>query len=528
MRRTAFRFTLPAAPLRRRRASEGPPPRALARLCFAGYDVTQSGHVRDALMVQESPARTIIRNPQASRLLRLLPLAALAAALVGGAFTARLPGGTPVLPATPLDYTVALPAHLDDPSVRRLDNTPASNPTTDAGATLGRVLFYDTRLSANHTVACASCHRQADGFSDPAPRSTGFAGGQTARHSMGLSFARFHRNGRFFWDERAATLEAQTLQPIQDATEMGMTLPGVVGRLQATDFYGPLFADAFGTPDVTPERVGRALAQFVRSMTPAGSRYDAARAAGPLGPPGAPLAGLTARENQGLGLFFGRGQCNNCHGSDAFAALDPRNNGLDVVPADVGAGGGRFKVGSLRNVGRTAPYMHDGRFATLEQVVEFYDSGVRDSPNLDPGLRLPGGGGPRRLNLSTAERAALVAFLRTLTDDSFATDVRWSDPFPRTTAADAEPAAGALALDLAGPNPFARRTALRLTLASASEVAVDVFDATGRRVARLAEGRRAAGATVLPWDAAALPAGRYTVRATAGGQTVTRGLTLVR
>ena len=490
--------------------------------------MTQSGHLGDVSAARENGTGAILRISPDSRLVRrLFALATVAAALVGGAFTSRLPGGTPVLPATPLDYTVALPPHLNGPGMQQEDNTPASNPTTDAGATLGRVLFYDTRLSANQTVACASCHRQADGFSDPAARSTGFGGGQTARHSMGLSFARFYRNGRYFWDERAATLEAQTLQPIQDATEMGLTLDEATSRIEATDFYPGLFAGAFGTPEVTPERVGRALAQFVRSMVAPDSRYDAARAAGPPGPPGPPLAGLTAQENQGLGLFFGAAQCSRCHGGDAFVAAQARNNGLDATPADVGAGGGRFKVGSLRNVERTAPYMHDGRFATLEQVVDFYNAGVRNSPDLDPILRLPGGQ-PRRLNLSAAERAALVAFLRTLTDDAFATDVRWSDPFTGATASGEVAAGPALALDLAGPNPFAARTALRLTLAAASDVAVDVFDATGRRVVRLAEGRRGAGATVLPWDAGGLPAGRYTGRATAGGQSVSRGLTLVR
>ena len=470
----------------------------------------------------------ILRTPPDSNALpRLLVLAALAAVAVLGAFTARLPGETPVLPAVPFRYTDPLPAHLDVPPVRDADNTPAANPTTDAGATLGRVLFYDTRLSLNHAVACASCHRQADGFSDPAARSAGFLGGQTTRHSMSLAFSRYYPNGRFFWDERAATLEQQVLQPVQDGTEMGMTLGEAVARLQATAFYPALFADAFGTPDVTPERVGRALAQFVRSIAPAGSRYDAARAAGPPGPPGQPLPGLTAQENQGLALFFGPARCSRCHTGDLFTATQARNNGLDAQITDVGAGGGRFKVGSLRNVAHSAPYMHDGRFATLEQVMQFYDAGVRNSPNLDPILRAPNGG-PLRLNLTSAERTAVVAFLGTLTDDAFATDERWASPFPGTTATSAAPEASPLALRVAGPNPFRNRTALRLTLGETTDVTVDIFDATGRRVARLADGPRAAGETTLAWDASGLPAGRYVVRAAAGGRTVTTGLTVVR
>ncbi len=155
---------------------------------------------------------------------RLAALVAVSALVVLGAFTARVPG-TPVLPATPYAYATPLPAHLNGPLTRDEDNTPAGNAITDEGATLGRVLFYDVRLSQNETVACASCHRQERGFSDPVRLSVGFQGGETSRNSMGLAFARYYANGRFFWDERAATLEAQTLLPIQDHVEMGMTLP---------------------------------------------------------------------------------------------------------------------------------------------------------------------------------------------------------------------------------------------------------------------------------------------------------------
>ncbi len=462
-----------------------------------------------------------------SRPLRTLALTAGAILIAGAAFTSRLPGGTPVLPAVLADYTPTLPAYLTSSPVPVQDNTPASNPTTDAGATLGRVLFYDTRLSANLAVSCASCHRQADGFSDPAPRSTGFLGGQTARHSMPLAFARYYPNGRFFWDERAATLEEQVLMPIQDGTEMGMTLDEAVARASDAGFYGPLFTRAFGSPEVTPERMGRALAQFVRAMVPTGSRYDEARSENPTRPSGEPLPGFTPQENQGLQLFFGRAQCHRCHGTDTFAGTQARNNGLDVAPADAGAGAGRFKVGSLRSVSLTAPYMHDGRFQTLADVVNFYDAQVQDSPTLDPILRGQNGR-PLRLNLTSAERAALVAFMRTLTDDGFATDPRFSDPFTSTTVGDETPGATSLALSLVGPNPTRGQTALRLALPEASDVAVAVFDARGRRVATLAEGRRGAGETRLVWDAAGLPAGRYLVRATAGSQSATQSITVIR
>ncbi len=362
---------------------------------------------------------------------RLASLALVSVVTLGATFSARM-AGTPVLPETPYDYDGAeLPLHLQHPSVLRWDNTPDDNPITDAGATLGRVLFYDVRLSQNGTVSCATCHRQEHGFSDPRPLSVGFRGEPTDRNSMALAFARYERNRRFFWDGRARTLEALALEPIQDPVEMGMTLEELEARLAATDFYPGLFADAFGTPEVTSSRVARALAQFVRSIVASNSRYDAARQA-EEGVFGRPLAGLTAQENRGLELFFGEGRCEQCHSGDMFMGNGATNNGLDSTFADTGVssrgrGRGAFKTVSLRNVALTAPYMHDGRFATLEEVVDHYSAGVRISPTLDPRLRR--GGRPIRPAFTDAERADLVAFLRTLTDTMITTDPRWSDPF---------------------------------------------------------------------------------------------------
>jgi cytochrome c peroxidase len=338
----------------------------------------------------------------------------------------------PVLPAQPNVYAgIALPAHFLAPGpgggVVTTDNTPSSNPTTDAGAALGRVLFYDGRLSANDGISCASCHQQQTGFSDPDRLSSGFAGGSTARHSMSLANARFYRRGRFFWDERAATLEAQVLQPIADPVEMGMPLEDLVLKLQATTFYAPLFAAAFGSPDITSERVARALAQFTRSLVSFNSRFDAsfAGAAQPN------LGLLTPQEAQGFLLFADPAVgCARCHGTHAHIAGDVFNTGLDATITDAGAGNGRFKVPSLRNVAVRGRFMHDGRFTTLQEVVEHYDSGVRNNPGLDPGLRAPGGQ-PRRLNLTVAQKDAIVAFLHTLTDAQFLADSRFADPFAR-------------------------------------------------------------------------------------------------
>jgi cytochrome c peroxidase len=340
-----------------------------------------------------------------------------------------------LLPAAPANYAnpVLPPAFHVQPIVGQ-DNTPANNPVTNAGATLGRVLFYDKRLSINHTISCASCHQQQNGFSDPRRFSTGFAGGLTGRNAMGLANGRWYQRRAFFWDERAATLEIQVLQPVQNAVEMGLTLTELEARVAAEPFYQTLFNDAFGTPEVTSDRISRALAQFVRSIISTQTKYDAGVASG--------FTNFTAQENQGRQIFNGAGNCNACHGTDNFVPGPAiNNNGLENPYVDKGVGAltgrpqdeGLFKVPSLRNIGLTAPYMHDGRFATLEQVVEFYNSGVVNHPNLSPPLRNPPGspnaGAPRRLNLSAGQKAALVAFLRTLSDTSLPTDVKFSDPF---------------------------------------------------------------------------------------------------
>ena len=447
-------------------------------------------------------------------------LAALAVVLL--AFSVRL-SGTPTLPDTPLDYTQALPAHLQGPREQAADNTPAGNPVTDAGATLGRVLFYDTRLSLSETTSCASCHRQEAGFSDPDVLSTGHGGEQTERHSMSLAFSRYYLGGRMFWDERAATLEEQVLMPIEDAVEMGMTLPQLRDRLEATTFYGPLFQDAFGTAEITDDRIARALAQFVRSIVAPDSRYDVARA---QNPGGGPLPGLTGLENQGRQIF-GQSQCAQCHTGELFVGDRTFNNGLDAnTSADQGAGQGRFKTGSLRNIALTAPYMHDGRFETLADVIGFYSTGIQPHPNLDNRLRGPNQQ-PRRFNFSEGERAALIAFLNTLTDDSMATDERWSDPFTSATA-DEPTDAFAVGLGLVGPNPFRGRTTLSVRLRTAGPARLDAFDLTGRHVATVLDEALPAGEQTVAWDASDLAAGVYVLRLTSGDAVRTRTLTVLR
>lgn len=346
----------------------------------------------------------------------------------------------PHLPIRPFVYAdIALPAYLTTPPINGQINPQNNRPITDNGATLGRVLFYDKNLSANNTIACASCHKQSFSFADPVAFSTGVAGGQTARNSMSLIDARYYPNGHYFWDERAASAEAQASGPITNPVEMGMTMPALVSKLQKVFYYPALFQKAYGSPDIDSARIVQAIGQFVRSIVSYQSKYDAGRSALPINtnPGTTPFANFTAQENQGKALFFSPDiGCAACHGTETFTAPAARNNGLDLVNTDLGKGAitgnpndnGRFKVPSLRDVEKSAPYMHDGRFNTLEEVIEHYSTGVKNNPNLSPPLRQPNGQ-VHLLNLNPGQKAALVAFLKTLTDDNIATDPKYSNPF---------------------------------------------------------------------------------------------------
>lgn len=357
----------------------------------------------------------------------------------------------PDLPQIPYAYTEALPNYFNQGPIRAADTLPTDNPITDAGATLGRVLFYDPRLSNNNTTSCASCHIQARGFSDTVAQSIGFDGKRTERKSMGLINARYYQRGAFFWDERASSLEHQVLMPIQDAKEMGSTLAALESELAATSYYPTLFEEAFGTADVTSERIALALAQFVRSLVSYQSKYD-------LGIDN-DFSNFTEQERQGLLLFTSqRANCSVCHRTHLQILDRPRNNGLDSQTIDPGVGGvtgepqddATFKAPSLRNVALRAPYMHDGRFATLDDVVAFYNNDVQNHPNLDPVMR-GRNRNPRRLNLSGDEQAALVAFLETLTDTSINSEPRFSDPFVTSESPTATPMPSATPMDTPTP-----------------------------------------------------------------------------
>jgi cytochrome c peroxidase len=339
------------------------------------------------------------------------------------------------------------------------DSTPADNPITDKGAALGRVLFYDTQLSQNNTISCASCHHQQFGFADPRQFSVGYRGGHTTRNAMGLINVRYTNlkgtKPGLFWDERAPTLEAQALMPIQDPIEMGMDLKELETRLQKLEYYPPLFLAAFGSSHVTSDRIAKAIAQFLRSMVAFDSKFDRAACKPEQGDYCVDFADFTQEENRGKSLFIdGVGGvaeigCAHCHMPPTFGMPKAFNNGLDMQYKDPGLGAlrrpandpftpsddGKFKAPSLRNIAKTAPYMHDGRFKTLEEVIEHYSSGVHPHENL--GLALPEQDRNKPtlgFQLTAEDKQALVAFLKTLTDDTLGTDPRFSDPFTQSEA----------------------------------------------------------------------------------------------
>ncbi|HBJ35623.1 MAG TPA: cytochrome-c peroxidase [Planctomycetaceae bacterium] len=381
------------------------------------------------------------------------------------------------LPSEPYRYSeISVPAYAAQTAVQ-FDNTPDDNPITDHGATLGRVLFYDKTLSKNGAVSCASCHKQELAFTDDAALSVGFDGRKVDRNSMSLVNSRFYRRGKFFWDERAETLEQQVLMPIENPIEMGHSLDILVDQLSNDPIYQPLFTSAFGDSTVTADRIAKALAQFVRSIVSFSSRYDEGR--DQVKSVDEPFANFTEQENEGKRLFFGEARCATCHvdggqpdnesdlfdlefspeRQSAFFYMNrPVVNGIDTEPyeaigttvqigigqavstpgikfdADLGAGlvtgkredVGRFKSPSLRCVDVTGPYMHDGRFRTIEAVVEHYNWSIRPHMNLDPRLQKLDNSG---IALPQAEVDALVAFLKTLTDPTLLIDPKYSDPF---------------------------------------------------------------------------------------------------
>lgn len=336
-----------------------------------------------------------------------------------------------------IDYSVNLPDHIENQG----GAAPLIN---NHKALLGRVLFYDNKLSKNEAVNCSSCHLQEKAFSDVVAFSEGFDGEKTKRNSLALgavvNFEASYDNpggsrSFFFWDERAHTIAEQSTLTIQDDIEMGMDMDELTQRLSGETYYQVLFQKAFGDENVTPERITNALEEFINSLASANSKFDQAVIENG-GSHFGNLSGLTSQENLGKTLYSSK--CANCHGHDLVAlSRATANNGLDEVYEDKGRyeisnfenDKGVFKVPVLRNIELTAPYMHDGRFETLEEVVDHYSEGIQNHPNLDFSLKEDFFGEPVKMNFTDDEKAALVAFLKTLTDYEFIAETKFSDPF---------------------------------------------------------------------------------------------------
>ncbi len=364
------------------------------------------------------------------------------------------PGGirTPSLPEETYDYeNVILPegvfAAQNSFSFNEFGNDILIKPmetvgVTNAGATLGRVLFYDKQLSLNNTIACGSCHHQDKAFSDGQQLSAGFQGKHTSRNSMSFQNPIAQRN--LFWDSRSFSLADLSLRPVQNHIEMGMEdLDKLANKLSKISYYPELFTAAFGSPEVTPERISQGITQFVSSITTANSKFDKHITSG--------FIQLSEMEMLGLNLFHGnKAKCSSCHSGNNFMAADgpddpyggggtdptetnlkgTTNIGLDLVPSDAGRKEGSFKIPSLRNIALTAPYMHDGRFKTLDEVMDHYSHGIKNNENLDPKFR-DNKGDVIKMNFSPIEKQALIAFMNTLTDVEMIKDPKYSDPFKK-------------------------------------------------------------------------------------------------
>lgn len=309
----------------------------------------------------------------------------------------------------------------------------ADNPLTQQGVMLGRMLFYEPMLSSDGSMSCASCHRQEDAFTDTAKFSTGVKGLLGGRQAMAI-FNMAYNSNEFFWDGRAHLLRDQALLPIQDALEMNETLDNVVAKLSASQKYKDQFVRAFGTNEINEFKISLALEQFMNSILSNDSKYDRVKAG---------TETYTAEEQRGHDLFFleynpfdsanSGADCAHCHSGINFENDGYLNNGLDETFADDGRykvtndpnDKGKFKVPSLRNIEKTFPYMHDGRFASLEEVVEHYNSGIKKSSTVNPTVENTMQTG---LRLTKQQKTDLIAFLKTLTDHSLLINPEYSNP----------------------------------------------------------------------------------------------------
>ncbi len=307
--------------------------------------------------------------------------------------------------------------------------TSAENPQTVEGVALGRKLFFDPVLSGNRTQACADCHRPQNAFSDPRQFSEGIDGIEGFRNSMPLQNLAWNYSEKFNWDGSATTLEEQIFEPVTNPIEMNNTWPNAVASLQNHTQYPELFSDAFGTTTIDSVLVSKAIAQFLRTLISADSRFDRHGMGEEI---------LTPQELNGFNVFMDedRGDCFHCHGNffnPLWTDNTFHNNGLDEMFDDLGLGAvtgdpfdnGKFKAPSLRNLAFTAPYMHDGRFETLDEVIDHYSEGLVFSETIDPLMKAVAQGG---VQLSEEDKADLKAFLLSLSDPGFINNPNFQNP----------------------------------------------------------------------------------------------------
>jgi cytochrome c peroxidase len=312
---------------------------------------------------------------------------------------------------------------------------------TNAGVTLGRVLFYDKLMSLNNSVSCGSCHHQDKAFTDGQALSKGFEGRLTTRSSMCITNTAMQNN--LFWDSRSKTLQDLALQPVANHIEMGMEdMNKLVVKLSKADYYKNLFKNAYGNEEITQAKISNALSQFVSAVVSNATKFDLVETGKQQST--TPVDKFSALEEAGHSLF--QDKCGSCHVGLSFSADDGPNGsyggstnsssdlkgaaniGLDLVYKDNGLGQGKFKIPTLRNIELTAPYMHDGRFNTLEEVMDHYAKGIKPHPALDSKFR-NANSSVKFIEMNDAEKHAIIAFLKTLTDRKMTTDPKYSDPF---------------------------------------------------------------------------------------------------
>jgi cytochrome c peroxidase len=326
-------------------------------------------------------------------------------------------------------YNFSTPNYFGDYKI------PLDNPTTIEGVELGRMLFYETKLSGNNSMSCSSCHVQSSAFTDTNQFSVGIDGVKGTRNSMSISNVLWQ--SKFFWDGRAKSLEEQALDPIENPIELHQTLIAAVAKLQATSNYPSMFKKVFGSEIITSGNIAKAIAQFERTLISKDSKFDKYLRGEEL---------LTPSELRGRALFFTHpspenalrgGNCGDCHTGDLTGNGAFHNNGLDDVFTDIGLEAitnniydkGKFKTPSLRNIGFTSPYMHDGRFKTLNEVLDHYNEHVKSSLTLDPLMSATNTLNAKSLELTAQEKQDIIDFLNTLNDETFVTNSKFSNPF---------------------------------------------------------------------------------------------------